>query len=158
MQRFSESNPEYFMRKALRLADRAAANHEVPIGAVVVKEGKIIGKGFNRRETRKRPTAHAELLAIEAAAKKLGAWRLAETTLYVTLEPCLMCWGAIILARIPRVVFGAQDPKAGVCGSVLSLHKERRFNHHPQVEGGILEKECGEILSAFFKQLRQQAK
>lgn len=150
--------PEKFMKAALVLARRAEAAGEVPIGAVVVSDGKIVGRGYNLRETRRRPTAHAELLAIEAAARKLGRWRLEGTTLYVTLEPCLMCWGAIVLARIPKVVFGAKDPKAGVCGSILSLHEERRFNHHPQVEGGLLEAECGAILSEFFKRLRKAKK
>ena len=144
------------MQKALGLARKAGARSEVPIGALIVAEGKIVGRGYNLRETRHRPTAHAELLAIESAARKLGRWRLEQTTLYVTLEPCLMCWGAIVLARIPRVVFGAKDPKAGVCGSILSLHEEGRFNHRPEVEGGILAEECGKMLSDFFQGLRRE--
>lgn len=146
------------MKSALALAQRAEAIGEVPIGAVLVFEGKIVGRGFNLRETRRRPTAHAELLAIEAAARKLGRWRLEHTTLYVTLEPCLMCWGAIVLARVPKVIFGARDPKAGVCGSILSLHEEKGFNHHPEVQGGVLEEKCGAILSEFFKRLRKEKK
>jgi len=145
-----------WMKSALKLAARAAENGEVPVGAVIVHGDQIIARGFNRRETRKRPTAHAELLAIEAASRKRGAWRLEDTTLYVTLEPCLMCWGAILLARIPRVIFGAVDPKAGVCGSLLSLHEDRRFNHHPKVQGGLLAEPCGRILSDFFKRLRKE--
>ena len=158
MRKTSGENPEKYMKSALALAQRAEAIGEVPIGAVLVFEGKIVGKGFNLRETKRRPTAHAELLAIEAAARKLGRWRLEHTTLYVTLEPCLMCWGAIVLARIPKVVFGAKDPKAGVCGSILSLHEERRFNHHPEIRGGVLEEECSSILSEFFKRLRKEKK
>lgn len=146
------------MKAALKLAARAETRGEVPIGALLVREGKVLGRGYNLRETRRRPTAHAELLAIEAAAKKLGAWRLADTTLYVTLEPCLMCWGAILLARIPRVVYGADDPKAGVCGSILSLHEEKRFNHHPELIRGVLAEESGRILSDFFKRLREEKK
>jgi tRNA(adenine34) deaminase len=147
-----------WMEKALGLARKAGDLSEVPIGALVVADGKVVGRGFNLRETRHRPTAHAELIAIEAAARKLGRWRLEATTLYVTLEPCLMCWGAIVLARIPRVVYGAKDPKAGVCGSILSLHEERRFNHRPEVEGGVLAEECGKILSDFFLRLRRGKK
>jgi len=144
------------MQTALHLATRAAEQGEVPVGAVIVHQGKIIARAFNRRETNRKPTAHAELLAIEAAARKLGAWRLEDTTLYVTLEPCLMCWGAILMARIPKVVFGAADPKAGVCGGLLSLHEEQRFNHHPKVEKGLMAEECGAILSDFFKRLRKE--
>jgi tRNA(adenine34) deaminase len=147
-----------YMKKALRLALRAAQRGEVPIGALIVRGNDILGRGFNLRETKRRPTAHAELLAIEAAARKLGSWRLEDSTLYVTLEPCPMCWGAILLARIPRVIYGAADPKAGVCGSVLSLHEERRFNHHPKVKGGVMAEECGAILSEFFKDLRREKK
>ncbi len=158
MRKQGGESPEKYIQAALGLARRAEARGEVPIGAVLVQEGKIVGRGFNLRETRHRPTAHAELLAIESAARKLGRWRLENTTLYVTLEPCLMCWGAIVLARIPKVVYGARDPKAGVCGSILSLHEERRFNHHPKVEAGLLERECGGILSEFFKRLRKEKK
>ncbi len=154
----TKSEAERWMREALKLARRAGRLGEVPIGALVVLEGRILGRGFNLRETKKRPTAHAELLAIEQAARRLGRWRLTGANLYVTLEPCLMCWGAIVLARIPRVIFGAYDPKAGVCGSVLSLHEEGRFNHRPRIQGGVLEEECGRSLSEFFKKLREQRK
>lgn len=147
-----------FMTQALAQARRAERLGEVPIGALVVKDGKILAQAYNLRETRNRPTGHAELLAIEKAARKVGAWRLTGATLYVTLEPCLMCWGAVILARIPRVIFGALDPKAGVCGSVLALHEERRFNHHPDVRGGVLGEACGQVLSNFFKGLRKEKK
>lgn len=150
--------PEFYMRKALRQAELAAKHGEVPIGAVLVREGEILSRAYNLRETRQSPTAHAELLAIEKAAKKIGSWRLNHTQLYVTLEPCVMCWGTILLARIPRVYFGAKDPKAGVCGSLLSLHEDRRFNHHPNLVSGILEADCGAILSHFFRQLRQSKK
>jgi len=148
-------NHALFMKKALNLAARAGKKGEVPIGALVVKNGEILAQAYNLRESKKRPTAHAELLAIEAAAKKLGAWRLEGASLYVTLEPCLMCWGAILLARIPQVIYGADDPKAGVCGSVLALHEEKRFNHHPKVLSGVMAEECGNILSEFFKRLRK---
>lgn len=150
----SEAN----MRRALELAHEAQKIGEVPVGAVVVREDRVIAGAFNRKESDLRPTAHAELLAIEAACQSLGAWRLEATQLYVTLEPCIMCWGAILQARIPTVYFGAADPKAGVCGSVLQLHETPRFNHHPQVFGGLLARECGQILSEFFSDLRGQKK
>ncbi|MCP5468128.1 MAG: nucleoside deaminase [Deltaproteobacteria bacterium] len=147
---------EFFMAKALREAEKAAKIAEVPVGAVICKNGKVIARAHNLRETKQRPTAHAELLVIEKAARKLGAWRLEKTQLYVTLEPCLMCWGSVILARIPEVIFGAQDPKAGVCGSVLSLHEQKLFNHFPQVRSGVLEAQCSQALSDFFKSLRTE--
>lgn len=147
-----------FMRLALAQARLAGKRGEVPIGAVLVRDGQVLTRAFNLRETRRSPSGHAELLAIEKAAKKLKAWRLADTTLYVTLEPCLMCWGVIVLARVPRVVFGAMDPKAGVCGSLLSLHEDKRFNHHPKVAGRILEEECGAVLTEFFSNLRAKKK
>ncbi len=146
------------MARALELAHDALSLQEVPVGAVVVHEGSIIASAFNRRETDCKPTAHAEILAIEAASQSLGAWRLERTQLYVTLEPCLMCWGAIIQSRIPEIYFGATDPKAGVCGSVLNLHEKPLFNHYPRVTGGLLAKECGQILSDFFANLRNQKK
>jgi tRNA(adenine34) deaminase len=147
-----------FMDLALKGARRAALMGEVPVGAVIVRSGEVLSQAHNLRETGNCPTAHAEILAIEAASKKLGAWRLGDCALYVTLEPCLMCWGAIVLARIPEVFFGAYDPKAGVCGSILSLHEEDRFNHRPQVTGGIRSEECGKILSEFFEELRDGKK
>ncbi len=154
MNKKSISIDELFMIHALLEAKKAAKIAEVPVGAVISQEGKIIARAHNLRETLQSPTAHAELLVIEKAAKKLGAWRLKNTQLYVTLEPCIMCWGAIIMARIPHVIYAAKDPKAGVCGSVLGLHEERLFNHFPEVRGGVLAKESAEMLSKFFKGLR----
>lgn len=148
----------YWMGKALALAGRAAALGEVPIGAVLVKDGKIIGRGFNRREGQNDPSAHAEMIAIRQAAKRLTAWRLTGTTLYVTLEPCPMCMGAIILARIERLVFGSFDPKAGAAGSLYNLADDPRFNHRVEVESGVKGQECSAILSDFFRELRRQKK
>lgn len=142
------------MRVALEEAARAPAIGEVPIAALVVREEKIIAQAHNYRELWQDPTAHAEVIAIRAAATALGTWRLTETTLYVTVEPCTMCLGAIILARIPRVVFGAWDPKAGACGSVFDLSQEPRLNHRIEVTGGVLEQESQSLLQTFFKRLR----
>ena len=144
---------EYFMARAIAQAKKALAYDEVPVGAVVVREGKIIARAHNLRETKKMPTAHAELLAMEKAAKKLGGWRLIGCTLYVTLEPCPMCAGTAVNARIPRIVFGAYDQKAGAMGSVYTL-QEGKLNHTPEVLGGILAQECAELLSGYFKQKR----
>jgi tRNA(adenine34) deaminase len=141
---------EYFMRLALREAERAAEHDDVPIGAVVVRDGEVIGAGRNERELRGDPTAHAEILALREAAQRLGAWRVLDSVMYVTLEPCAMCAGAIVLARLPRVVFGAWDPKAGAAGSVLDVTGEPRLNHRPQVEGGLLAGDCGDLLRGFF--------
>jgi tRNA(adenine34) deaminase len=141
---------EYFMRLALREAERALAHDDVPVGAVLVFGGEVIGAGHNERELREDPTAHAETIAIREAARALGTWRLLDTVLYVTLEPCAMCAGAIVLARIPRVVFGTVDPKAGAAGSVLDVLAEPRLNHRPIVEGGLLADECAALLRAFF--------
>src|SRR6185312_6776883 len=138
------------MRLALREAERAVDHDDVPVGAVVVHEGEVIGVGHNEREVRQDPTAHAEVLAIREAARALGSWRLLECVLYVTLEPCAMCAGAIVLARVPRVIFGASDPKAGACGSVLDVLAEPRLNHRPEVAGGLLAQECGALLTEFF--------
>jgi tRNA(adenine34) deaminase len=146
----AQPDEEYFMRLALREAERASEHGDVPIGAVVVRGGEVIAAGRNERELRQDPTAHAEILALREAAQALGSWRVLETTLYVTLEPCAMCAGAIVLARVPRVVFGASDPKAGACGSVLDVLGEPRLNHRPEVWGGLLGDECGALLSAFF--------
>ncbi|MDP3596136.1 MAG: tRNA adenosine(34) deaminase TadA [Nitrospirota bacterium] len=146
---------ESFMRVALEEAARAPAIGEVPIAAVVVREGKILSQAHNYRELWQDPTAHAEVIAIRAAATALGTWRLTETTLYVTVEPCTMCLGAIILARIPRVVFGATDPKAGACGSVFDLSSEPKLNHRVTVTGGVLEQECQALIQKFFKELRE---
>ena len=141
---------EYFMRMALREAELAAIHDDVPIGAVVVRDGEIVGAGHNERELRGDPTAHAEILALREAARRLGSWRVLDSVMYVTLEPCAMCAGAVVLARLPRVVFGAWDPKAGAAGSVLDVTGEPRLNHRPQVEGGLLAADCGELLRSFF--------
>jgi tRNA(adenine34) deaminase len=138
------------MERALAEARLAASHDDVPIGATVVLDGEVIAAAGNRREADLDPTAHAELLVIRQAAAVLGGWRLPGTTLYVTLEPCAMCAGAIVLARIPRVVFGASDPKAGAAGSVLDVLGEPSLNHRPQVTGGVLAPECGALLSDFF--------
>ena len=147
---------EYFMRLALREAERAGERGDVPIGAVVVRAGEVIAVAANERELRQDPTAHAEILALREAASAAGSWRVLEATLYVTLEPCAMCAGAIVLARVPRVVYGASDPKAGAAGSVLNVLDEPSLNHRPEVEGGVLRQDCGDLLSGFFA-LRRQA-
>lgn len=147
---------EYFMRLALREAEHALKHDDVPIGAVVVHEGEVIAVGHNEREVRQDPTAHAEVLALRKAAQALGSWRVLEAVLYVTLEPCAMCAGAIVLARVARVVFGAYDPKAGAAGSVLDVLGESRLNHRPEVAGGLLAEECGGVLSEFFAGRRQR--
>ena len=143
----------HFMEEALALARDAAAEGEVPVGCVIVRKGEIVGKGRNRREKDKSALAHAEIEAIREACERLGGWRLWECTLYVTLEPCPMCAGAIINARIPRVVYGASDKKFGACGSVCSLFS-MAFNHHPTVEAGILEEEAAALMTEFFQNLR----
>jgi len=141
---------EYFMRLALREAERAMEHEDVPIGAVIVHDGEVLATGRNERELRQDPTAHAEVLALREAAEKLGSWRVLESVLYVTLEPCAMCAGAIVLARVPRVVFGAWDPKAGAAGSVLDILAQPQLNHRPEVAGGLLAEECGALLTSFF--------
>ena len=141
---------EYFMRLALREAERAMEHEDVPIGAVIVHEGEVLASGRNERELRQDPTAHAEVLALREASERLGSWRVLESVLYVTLEPCAMCAGAIVLARVPRVVFGAWDPKAGAAGSVLDILAEPKLNHRPEVSGGLLAEECGALLTSFF--------
>jgi tRNA(adenine34) deaminase len=143
-----------FMRVALEQAAKSAAIGEVPIGAVLVHEGTILAQSHNNREAWQDPTAHAELIVIREGAKALGQWRLIDTTLFVTLEPCAMCLGAIVLARIPRLVFGAKDPKAGACGSVLDFASDPRLNHRVEVVGGMLEEESQRMLTQFFKELR----
>jgi len=145
------------MRAALREAEAAAERDEVPVGAVIVHGGRIVGRGHNQREMLKDPTAHAEMIAITQAAAALEDWRLEETTLYVTLEPCLMCAGAIVNARIPRVVFGAHDPRAGACGSLYQVGLDTRLNHRFDVVGGVLARECAAILQAFFERKRGPA-
>ena len=143
-----------FMKEALNLAKEAEKMGEVPVGAVIVKDGEIIGKGKNTRETENNPIGHAEINAILDASKKLGSWRLDGCEMYVTLEPCAMCMGALINSRIKKITFGAFDLKAGACGSVVNLNNFA-FNHHPELLGGIMEDECGEILTEFFKKLRK---
>ena len=148
---------EEYMREALSLAEKAFELGEVPVGAVAVWEGKIVGRGMNLRETDKNALRHAEIMAIDEACKNLGGWRLWKCDLYVTLEPCPMCAGAIINSRVKRVIYGASDPKAGSCGSLTNLF-EMPYNHKPEVVSGVLEKECSEILSRFFARLREKRK
>lgn len=148
---------EKYMKAALRLARKAADEGEVPVGAVVVCEGKIVGRGRNRRETKKNALHHAEIEAIEKACKKLGGWRLHKCDLYVTLEPCPMCAGAIINARIKTVYYGASDPKAGSCGTLVNLF-ELPYNHKPERVVGVMEEECAAVLRDFFRALRQKRK
>jgi len=138
------------MREALAEASAALKHDDVPIGAVVAIGDELVARGRNERELMQDPTAHAEILALRRAAEHVGHWRVLDATLYVTLEPCAMCAGAIVLSRVPRVVFGATDPKAGACGSVLDVTGEPRFNHRPAVEGGLLADECGDLLREFF--------
>jgi tRNA(adenine34) deaminase len=149
---------EDFMRQALELAGQAQAAGEVPVGAVVVQDSKIIGRGFNAPISRHDPSAHAEMMALRDAAQRLGNYRLVDCELFVTLEPCLMCAGAIMHARIARLVYGANDPKTGVCGSVVDAFAEQRLNHHTAVRGGVLARECGALLSDFFAMRRAQQK
>jgi tRNA(adenine34) deaminase len=144
------------MRLALDQAMQSAAAGEVPIGAVLVQQGRVLAQSHNHRETWQDPTAHAEMIVIREAARALRQWRLIDTTLFVTLEPCAMCLGAILLARIPRLVFGARDPKAGACGSVLDFSNDPRLNHRVEVMGGVLEEESQQMLSKFFQGLRTQ--
>jgi tRNA(adenine34) deaminase len=145
---------EYYMRLALREAERALDHDDVPIGAVIVHDGEVIAAARNERELRRDPTAHAEILALREAAARLDSWRLLDTVLYVTLEPCAMCAGAIVLARVPRVVYGTDDPKAGAAGSVLDVLAEPRLNHRPAVARGLLAEEAAALLRAFFASKR----
>lgn len=149
---------EDFMRLALEAAARAKEAGEVPVGAVVVKDGEVIATGFNQPIARHDPTHHAEIAALRAASEALGNYRLPGCTLYVTLEPCVMCAGAMMHARLSRVVFGASDPKTGACGSVVDLFAEQRLNHHADVTGGVLAEECGTMLSSFFAERRRLAR
>jgi len=141
---------ERLMRLAIAEAERALGHDDVPIGAVLIHAGEVVGAGHNERELRQDPTAHAEIIALRAAARALGSWRVLDSTLYVTLEPCAMCAGAIVLARVPRVVYGCTDPKAGAAGSVLDILADPRLNHRPEVAGGVLARECAALLTAFF--------
>lgn len=153
---FNIQNDEYFMMLAMREAEKALDDKEVPIGAVIVHENRVIAKGRNQIEMLQDPTAHAEMIAITAAAEHFGNRRLADCTLYVTLEPCAMCSGAIVLARIPRIVFGASDPKSGASGSLYQITEDTRLNHRCSVERGVLENECSSILKEFFVRLRKR--
>lgn len=147
---------EHFMSEAIKEAKKAEELDEVPIGAVIVLNGEIISRAHNLRENEQNAIAHAELLAIDQACKKLGSWRLEDTTLYVTLEPCPMCSGAIILSRVKRVVYGAGDPKGGCAGTLMNLLQDQRFNHHCELAAGIMEEECSQMLSNFFRQIRER--
>ncbi len=149
---------EKYMREALRQARKAYKLDETPIGCVIVHDGQIIGRGYNRRNTDKSPLAHAEISAIKKASRKLGDWRLEECTLYVTLEPCQMCAGAIIQSRVTRVVVGCMNPKAGCAGSVLNLLDVKAFNHQAQLTTGVLEEECSALMTGFFRELRERKK
>ncbi|GGJ80165.1 tRNA(adenine34) deaminase [Anoxybacillus voinovskiensis] len=151
-------NDEYYMRLAIEEAKKAEKIGEVPIGAVIVKDGEVVARAHNLRETMQRAVAHAEVLAIDQACQRIGSWRLEDTTLYVTLEPCPMCAGAIVLSRVKRVVFGASDPKGGCAGTLMNLLQEKRFNHQVEVVSGVLQEECGHMLSEFFRQLRLKKK
>ena len=146
----------YWMKKAIAQAQKAALHDEVPIGCVIVSHDKIVSRAFNQREKKQSSIAHAEILAIEKACKKLGSWRLEDCSLYVTLEPCPMCTGAVIQSRIPRVVFGAYDPKGGCMGSCTNLIEVKGFNHYPVIEGGVLQEECASLLKAFFREKRKK--
>ena len=147
---------EYFMRLALREAERALEHDDVPIGAVVVRDGEVLAAACNERELRGDPTAHAEVLVLREAGAKLGGWRIPDSVMYVTIEPCAMCAGAIVLGRIPRVVYGTVDPKAGAAGSVLDILAEPRLNHRPEVLGGVLQPECAALLLDFFAAKRRR--
>lgn len=146
---------EKFMWQAIKEAQKAYSLGEVPVGAVIVKDNKIVARAYNRKETGKDTTKHAEILAIQKASKKLETWRLLDCEMYVTLEPCSMCAGAMIQSRLKKVYIGAMDPKTGACGSVLNLLQDYKFNHQVEVESGVLEMECEELLKQFFKELRQ---
>ena len=147
-----------YMQAAIEEAKKAQNLGEVPIGAVIVKDGEIIARGYNLRETSQLSNAHAEMIAIAKANEMVGSWRLEDCTLYVTLEPCPMCAGAIVQSRIPTVVFGAHDPKGGCCGTIYNLLDESKFNHRCELVSGVLEEECGQLLSDFFRNLRQKKK
>lgn len=149
---------EYYMKMAIKEAKKAAEIDEVPIGAVLVINDEVIATAHNLRETEQRSIAHAELLAIDEACQRTGSWRLENATLYVTLEPCAMCSGAIVLSRVSRVVFGASDPKGGCAGTLMNLLQEQRFNHQAEVLAGVCEEECSQLLSSFFREIRERKK
>ena len=150
-----KKNDEYFMKEAIIEAKKAYQKNEVPVGAVVVKNNEIVARGHNIKETKKDTTKHAEIIAIQKASKKMNAWRLEDCTMYVTLEPCTMCAGAIIQARLKRLIIGTMDKKTGACGSVLNLIDDYEFNHKVELETGIMETECRQIMKDFFKELRE---
>ena len=147
---------EKVMKEAIKQAKKADDKEEIPVGAVIVKDGKIIARGYNKKEEKKDTTQHAEIIAIQKASRKIGAWRLQDCEMYVTLEPCAMCTGALIQARLKRVYIGTMDPKTGACGSVLNLLEDYKFNHKVEVETNIMQKECEKILKDFFKYLRSK--
>ena len=149
---------EYFMKQALKEAEKEYKKLEVHVGAIIVKDGKIIARGYNQKETKKDTTKHAEIIAIQKASKKLGSWRLIDCEMYVTLEPCSMCAGAIINSRIKKIYIGTMDQKTGAVGSVLNLLEDYKFNHKVEIESGIMQKECEKILKDFFKELRKSKK
>lgn len=149
---------EKYMKAALKQAKKAYDLDETPIGCVIVHDGKIIGRGYNRRNTEKNPLAHAEIAAIRKASRKIGDWRLEDCTMYVTLEPCQMCAGAIVQSRIPQVVVGCMNPKAGCAGSVLNLLEMKEFNHQAELRTGVLEEECSSMMKQFFRELRERKK
>ena len=148
---------EKYMRQAIRLAKKAGDNGDVPIGCIIVYQGKVIGRGYNRRNKDKSPLAHAEIMAIKKASKIIGDWRLEECRMYVTLEPCQMCSGAIVQARIPEIVIGCMNPKAGCAGSIINILDMPAFNHQVSITRGVCQKECSEMLKEFFKNLRKNA-
>ena len=149
---------EKWMKEALKEAQKAYAKEEVPVGAIIVKDGKIIARAYNQKESKKDATYHAEIAAIQKASKKIGAWRLADCEMYVTLEPCSMCAGALIQARLKKIYIGTMDYKTGACGSVVNLLEDYPFNHKVEIETGILQEECEAILQTFFKELREKKK
>ncbi|MBQ5951594.1 MAG: tRNA adenosine(34) deaminase TadA [Lachnospiraceae bacterium] len=149
---------ERFMRRALHLAEKAAALGEVPIGCIIVRDGKVVGSGYNRRKTDHTTLAHAEMIAIRRACRRVGDWRLEGCTMYVTLEPCQMCAGALVQSRIDKVVIGCRNPKAGCAGSILNLLQEPAFNHQVEIEEGVLAEDCSRVLQTFFKALRLRVK
>lgn len=150
--------PDFFMSEALKEAEKAFAMGEVPVGAVIERNGEIIGRGHNLTESLKDPTGHAEIIAIRQAAKITGGWRLTDCRMYVTAEPCSMCAGAIVLARLEKVFIGTNDPKAGACGSLMNIPQDRRLNHFAEIEIGVLKQQCENIMKEFFKSLRQKKK
>ena len=155
---YTQEEKEFYMREAMVEAKKAEAINEVPIGAVIVRDGETIARGYNQRETTNRANAHAEMIAIDEANRTINNWRLENCALFVTLEPCVMCSGAIVLSRIPNVYYGASDFKGGTAGTLMNLLEEDQFNHQSYVESGILQEECSEMLSAFFRKLRKERK